>query len=276
MGAECCLNLEKTEECPMANSRSLRAAPLAGNTATGALKLIALCFMMIDHMGKMLFPQVPEMRILGRIAFPLYAWCMVVGFHYTRNPWRYALRILVVGVVSQPLYMLALNHTWREPNIFLTLFFALLGLMAVEEKPWERDGLSQRILGRLGAAAGLVLCLCAAVWFGCDYGWRGVLLVTLLYAARGSRSALAAVMVAFCLYWGTNSSTVASFFGLSLRFSGAAGTLLSPWLRLQALAILALPLMLIPWKRDLRLPAWVGYGIYPAHLAVLWLLEQLL
>lgn len=260
----------------MANPRSLRAAPLAGNTATGALKLIALCFMMIDHMGKMLFPQVPEMRILGRIAFPLYAWCMVVGFHYTRNPWRYALRILAVGVVSQPLYMLALNHTWREPNIFLTLFFALLGLMAVEEKPWERDGLSRRVLGRLGAAAGLVLCLCAAVWFGCDYGWRGVLLVTLLYAARGSRPALAAVMAAFCLYWGTSSSTVASFFGISLRFSGVAGTLLSPWLRLQALAILALPLMLVPWKRDLRLPAWVGYGIYPAHLAVLWLLEQLL
>lgn len=76
----------------MSTPRNLRAIPLAGNTATGALKLIALCFMMIDHMGKMLFPQVPEMRILGRIAFPLYAWCMVVGFHYTRNPWRYALR----------------------------------------------------------------------------------------------------------------------------------------------------------------------------------------
>ena len=109
----------------MSTPRNLRAIPLAGNTATGALKLIALCFMMIDHMGKMLFPQVPEMRILGRIAFPLYAWCMVVGFHYTRNPWRYALRILLVGLVSQPLYMVALNHTWHEPNIFLTLFFAL-------------------------------------------------------------------------------------------------------------------------------------------------------
>ena len=48
----------------MSTSRNLRAIPLAGNTATGALKLIALCFMMIDHMGKMLFPQVPEMRIL--------------------------------------------------------------------------------------------------------------------------------------------------------------------------------------------------------------------
>lgn len=139
----------------MSTPRNLRAIPLAGNTATGALKLIALCFMMIDHMGKMLFPQVPEMRILGRIAFPLYAWCMVVGFHYTRNPWRYALRILLVGLVSQPLYMVALNHTWHEPNIFLTLFFALLALMAVEEKSWERDSLLLRVLGRGRRGGGL-------------------------------------------------------------------------------------------------------------------------
>ena len=50
---------------------------------------------------------------------------------------------------------------------------------------------------------------------------------------------------------------------------------MSPWFKTQALAILSLPLMVFPWKRDLRLPAWVGYGIYPAHLVVLWLLEQL-
>ena len=42
----------------------------AGNTATCWLKLIALVFMFIDHAGKIFFPAVPEMRILGRIAFP--------------------------------------------------------------------------------------------------------------------------------------------------------------------------------------------------------------
>ena len=39
---------------------------------------------------------------------------------------------------------------------------------------------------------------------------------------------------------------------------------------------MALPLMLWRWKRDVRLPAVVGYGIYPAHLALLWVLEQAL
>ena len=41
------------------------------------------------------------------------------------------------------------------------------------------------------------------------------------------------------------------------------------------LAVLALPLMLWRWTKDVRLPAAVGYGIYPAHLVLLWALEQL-
>lgn len=108
--------------------------PIAGNTSTGWLKIIALVFMFIDHSGKMLFPYVPEMRILGRIAFPLYAWCMVVGFHYTRSVPKYLLRMLLIGLASQPLYVLALNHTWLQPNIFLTLLLALGALWGIREK----------------------------------------------------------------------------------------------------------------------------------------------
>ena len=237
---------------------------IAGNMATGWLKIIALVFMMCDHMGKMIFPHIPEMRILGRIAFPIYAWCLVVGACHTRCMWKYMLRIGVIGLISQPLYMVALNHTWREPNIFLTLLVALLGLWGLRERKW---------LSHIWAPA---LALVLAVTLRVDYGWKGVLLVLLLYAARNSRSALAAVMVAFCLYWGSGSGAVTSFFGLRLSTPvRELNTLLQPWLRLQGLAILSLPFMLwrCPWK--LKLPAWVGYGLYPAHLVVLWVLTRL-
>ena len=109
---------------------------LAGNTATGVLKLIALALMLVDHAGKMLFPGVLEMRMLGRMAFPLYCWCLVVGFHYTRSVPKYLLRIGLTGLISQPLYMLALNHTWREPNVFLTLLLGLCALWGIREKRW--------------------------------------------------------------------------------------------------------------------------------------------
>lgn len=236
---------------------------LTANTSTGTLKILALVFMFCDHAGKMLLPLVPEMRIIGRIAFPLYCWCLVVGAHHTRSFARYALRIALVGLISQPLYMAALNHTWREPNIFLTL---LLGLCAL----W---GMRERKLGShiWAPAAALVL----AVVLKADYGWKGVLLIIALWTVRDSRAGIAAVMTLMCLYWGTTSSAVTEFFGLSLRPLTAypIGTVLGPLLRTQALAILALPLMLIRMP-NLRLPAWAGYAMYPAHLVLLWVLER--
>lgn len=234
---------------------------IAGNTATGTLKLIALLFMFIDHAGKMLFSNMTEMRILGRIAFPLYCWCMVVGFSYTRSVPKYLLRVLVVGLVSQPLYMLALNHTWDEPNIFLTLLVALCGLWGLRERKW---------LSHIWAPA---LSLLLAKWLGCDYGWQGVLLVFLLYAVRDTRAGIAAVMIAFCLYWGSTSATISYIFDWRIQWPAAISNLMYPWTKMQAMAVLALPLMLIRFPKNIRMPSWLGYMLYPAHLAVLYILE---
>lgn len=237
-----------------------------GNINTTALKLIALVFMFIDHAGKMCFPHVPEMRMLGRIAFPLYCWCLVVGASYTRSFPKYLLRIALIGALSQPLYMVALNHRWSEFNIFLTLFVAVLGLWGLREKKW---------LSHIWAP---VLALILAHFLGVDYGWKGVLLVFLLWAVRDSKPGIAAVMIAFCLFWGSSSSMVGKFFGISLvqltrgEFSG----IFSALLRLQGLAVLALPLMLWNLPGRVRLPKWTGYALYPAHLAVLIAMEHLM
>ena len=112
---------------------------IAGNPNTTLLKLIALVFMFIDHAGKMCFPSVPEMRMLGRLAFPIYCWCLVVGAAYTRSFPRYLGRIALIGLISQPLYMVALNHPLTDFNIFLTLFLALLELLKLGETHIEQD-----------------------------------------------------------------------------------------------------------------------------------------
>ena len=238
----------------------------AGNTATTWLKIIALVFMFIDHTGKMLLPSVPEMRMLGRIAFPVYVWCMIVGFHYTRSVPKYLLRILIVGLVSQPLYVIAMNHSWRDPNVFLTLFLGLCAVWGIREKKY---------LSHLWAPA---IALMAAIVAGADYGWRGVLLFILLYAVQDSRPGIAAVMVAYFMFWGTSYSLTKSIFGLSIDLTvlpGFLSSLLSPFLRMEAYALLSLPLILIRFKKDLKIPRWVGYALYPAHLAVLYALEQI-
>lgn len=52
---------------PSKDFAARRNPAIAGCTATGVLKILALVFMFIDHAGKMLFPQIAEMRMLGRI-----------------------------------------------------------------------------------------------------------------------------------------------------------------------------------------------------------------
>ncbi len=262
----------------------------AGNMATGLLKLIALVFMLIDHSGKVLFSNCAEMRILGRIAFPIYVWCMIVGFWRTRSVPKYLLRILIVGAVSQPLYALALNDngdigelilqftaplasgfTWaglwqviqkiyEDPNIFLTLFLGLAALWGIREK---------KFLSFIWAPAAAIL---LATVLKTDYGWRGIVFMILLYSVRGSRSGIAAVMVAYFLYWGTGYSVTSKLFGWSFRVSDlppAVSQPLSALMRTETYALMSLPFILCRFPRDVRMPKWLSYGLYPAHLVLL-------
>ena len=251
---------------PSDPARPVRSRAPAGNTATVWLKIIALVFMLIDHSGKMLFGNMNEMRMLGRIAFPIYAWCMIVGFHYTRSVPKYLLRLLAVGLVSQPLYMVALNHPWNEPNIMLTLVLGLCAMWGIREK---------RLGSQIWAPAA---CIMLASLLHADYGWRGILLMMLLYAVQDSRSGIAAVMVSFFLFWGTSYGLTRSIFGLQLPWDRLPGFISSPlqsFFRLETFSLLSLPLILIPFPKDLRLPRWVGYALYPGHLLLLLLLEKI-
>ena len=274
---------------------SSRQLPPAGNTATSLLKLIALLFMFIDHSGKVLFSNAAEMRILGRIAFPVYVWCMIVGFHHTGSVPRYLLRILLVGLISQPLYLFALDPQGhlgvllqntlsplssgftlsalgnvlytvflKKPNIFLTLFLGLAALWGIRDKKY----LSQF----WAPAAALIL----ATVLNADYGWKGVTLFILLYAVQGSRSGIAAVMIAFFLFWGAGYQVTRSLFGWEFSLDRLPAWLSGPlkaFMRLETYALLSLPLILIRFPRDIRMPKWLGYTLYPVHLVLLIILK---
>jgi len=69
------------------------------NTDTNFLKLVAIAAMLVDHLGARVFPQYGEMRIIGRIAFPVFAYCITVGCVYTRNIFKYALRMGVMALL---------------------------------------------------------------------------------------------------------------------------------------------------------------------------------
>jgi hypothetical protein len=80
------------------------------NTDTDFLKLVAIVSMLIDHLGARVFPQYVEMRYIGRLAFPLFAYCMAVGCVFTKNIGKYALRVGIMAILVQPLYVTAMGH----------------------------------------------------------------------------------------------------------------------------------------------------------------------
>ena len=237
----------------------------AGNEKTAFLKLLALVLMVIDHCGVIFFKAVMEWRVIGRLAFPIYVWCLVVGMGYTRNPIRYSLRLLLMAVVSQFFYMKALNHGVTEGNVMFTL---LLGQLAVY-------GLQRRKFGSQYWAP--LIALAVSLILKMDYGYKGVLLAILLYLAKDTRSAIIGVMAAYCLFWGEGTSLVNKLFGFDYSglktLTAYSSSFYSAVFRIQNFAVLCLPFILFPigWKK--RHPAWLSYIAYPGHLLILWILK---
>lgn len=247
----------------MATSLERRAEKLGGNTDTSLLKLLALIFMLIDHIGARVLPGIQELRILGRIAFPLYAWCLVVGSVKTSNLPLYALRMLGMAVLSQPLYMMGLQHTYQELNILFTLTVALVAIYGIQKK---------FIFSQIWVPA---LCYLLLGYIQVDYGWKGLTFILMLYLARGSRSGLIATFLTYCLFWGSGSATVNNLFGWELPFLQWPGFKqpLQAFFKLQSMAWLALPLIAIPMKSGFKMPKWLGYALYPMHLVLLIILR---
>lgn len=216
------------------------------------LRLLALAFMGIDHMGLALFPAVPAFRLVGRMAFPMYCFLLAQGYRHTRDVRAYARRLLLLALISEvPFDLLIFGRVFSaaEQN---ALFSLLLGLAAL--------ALADRLRGRplLLICAELLLCMIAMA-LRVSYGWLGIALC-LCFAERRRGMAFLSAAAALLLYT------------LSLLCSGVE----LHWALLSLCALGALPiLMLYNGKPGPRLPLlrFLFYAAYPLHLAVLFALR---
>ena len=116
--------------------RQLRTTP-----DTDLHKLVAIAAMLLDHIGGAFFPETPIVRWIGRLAFPLFCYCMTVGLLYTHDIRRYLGRLAIFAVVSQPFWILAFNAddilgNLTNWNIFFTLFLSLLAMWGLTTRRW--------------------------------------------------------------------------------------------------------------------------------------------
>lgn len=205
------------------------------------LKLIALITMTVDHIGMLLLPRLMILRIIGRIAMPLYAYMIAEGCRYTHDRRRYFLRLAGLALACQIVYYFADRSLYQ--CILVTFSLSVLCIWAVDTA--QRKGGAFWMLtaaaALLGAWAVCELLPVKISGFGVDYGFFGVLLPVTLYCF--GKKGIVPGMLLLCLSIGD----------------------------LQWWALAAVPLMLLyNGQRGSRSLGWVFYLYYPLHLAVLY------
>jgi hypothetical protein len=84
------------------------------------VKAGAFVAMLVDHVGVMFFPEVSVLRLVGRFALPWFALLVGVGsLHWTRDSAGYMSRLLILGLISQPVYQWAFQV--HHANVLITL-----------------------------------------------------------------------------------------------------------------------------------------------------------
>lgn len=183
-----------------------------------------------------LFPENLAWRYVGRIAFPIYCYGLVQGHIHTSSRPKYLLRLLLIAIIAQIPYNLALNSGgW---NVVFTLLLSAIVLVILDKLPslW---------LGIPVVIAAIVL----MDYYPIDYNAYGLLLVLIF---RYTKS-----------YWLVGAHLALNLFYMFYNY----------WV-VQMLSIL--PTLLIAftpliWNRleRHRVPRWVWWSFYPAHLLML-------
>ena len=75
---------------------------------SAGLHILAMAIMLIDHC-KRIFPDVGLLPCIGRIAFPIFAFLIVEGYHHTRDLNRYARRLLFFAILAEVPFDLMAN-----------------------------------------------------------------------------------------------------------------------------------------------------------------------
>lgn len=97
------------------------------------LKILACVFMVSDHVGQNFFPHIYVMRLIGRLAFPLFAFLIAEGYRHSRDLPTYFGRLILFALISQPILNWLLQPPVPLLNIFFTLVLGLCSIHAYEK-----------------------------------------------------------------------------------------------------------------------------------------------
>lgn len=216
------------------------------------LKILACLLMLLDHIGYMnLIPGCyTELRVIGRLAFPIFCFLLCQGFIHTRSKKKYMIRLGVGMLLSEIPFNLFISGRicyLGGQSVMVTLFFAFLMAMLMEKV----ENLPLK-----------VLLLIPFYLFGellhSDYGGAGIVMVAVFLLTENlphKRLLQTALMIPAQLLVGSWKVT---FLGISFP--------------IQLFAIFAMiPIALYSGKKTTHSPIlqWGFYLFYPVHMLLL-------
>lgn len=174
------------------------------------LKIIAMISMFCDHVSYAIFGHFSILNLIGRIAFPIFAFQISEGFTHTRNIKKYLARLGVFALISQVPFSLFLhkfaNSNSLSLNVFFTLFLGLLSICLFDYmiKLFEKNKISkandiksensnklkkenESYLGYIFGLIIVILIASVAELLHTDYGAWGVILVFAFYIFKDNR-----------------------------------------------------------------------------------------
>lgn len=209
------------------------------NMDTNFLKFIAIISMVIDHIGYALFSNDLIMRSIGRIAFPIFTYCAMIGYFKTKDLKKYILRLFILGIISQPFYTILFNT--YNPNIMFTILLEVLLYYTFDNKKWFY----------------LPFFVILSFLFKVDYAVTYLFLVPIFYYFRSNK------FIMFLAY-------ITFYFNYAISNYIYINNIPSC---IDACAVFALPFILINTKTNIKINKYFFYFFYPIHLLIIFLIK---
>ncbi len=230
------------------------------------LHILAMFFMLCDHLWATIVPGNQWLTWIGRLTFPIYAFMIVEGYFYTKDFKKYIRRMLIFALLSEIPFNLMYSSLWIYPfhqNVLWTFLLALFCMKNIDKlrekfNPWIAIPLSIMIAGLFALIAQLTML---------DYYGEGLLMVLLFYCFRGNGwiSRLGQLAGMIYINWEMISGLVipVEVFGYNFEIPQ------------QGMAVLALiPIWLYRGRQGHynKVIQYVYYAFYPVHMLILGLL----
>ena len=239
-------------------------------TTSASLHIMAMAFMLCDHLWGTVVPGNEWLTCIGRLTFPIFAFLLVEGYFHTKNLKKYVKRLLIFAIISELPFNLALGSRLFYPihqNV-LWSFLISLGLMHWNERTKAKGVLWKQIAV---CVASIVVGYVAGLATFVDFYHAGILTVLVFYFFRGSAWWQRAAQLVFL--WHINCEMLG---GLGYELSLFGKSFFFPQ---QGFALLALiPIWLYRGRQGHHSKAfqYFCYAFYPAHLLILGLLKMFL